>query len=536
MTVIPNLPDVLAHALEAHGFDALTEVQSAVLDVVDVRRDMLVSAQTGSGKTLAFGLALGWRVLGEDGLASRGSRPKALIIAPTRELAQQVTGELGWLYADSGARIVCCTGGMDMRIERAKLHAGCEIVVGSPGRLRDHIERGDLETAGIGCVVVDEADDMLDLGFRDDLGFIMASTPAEHQVLMFSATITARVEELAAAYQHDILRVSAAHSGEPPATLRFEAMAIAPCDRESAIVNILRLHDAHGAMVFCARREGVAHLASRLGMRGFKVVALSGALPQHERNAAVAAMRDGRARVCVATDLAARGLDLPRLELVIHADLPETAAVLTHRSGRTGRAGREGLAVIVVPPAQRRRAEALFTRASVHSHWTRPPGPEEIRAKDEAALFATDPLVADVSAEERATATRLLGRFDAEVVAIAFLREHMANLPVPGVLIAPAGDLRDKRPRIKDGIWFALNCGGSGPAQVRSILPLICRLGHITKHDIGRIVVCEAETRFEVRPDAVPDFESWLGSHREAGREIRRHHAARPKGAGGQGA
>ncbi len=538
MTQLTGVPDTLAHALAERGYVVPTPVQQAVAEVSPRRRDMLVSAPTGSGKTLAFGIALSQTVLGQDGHAPGIGPPRAMVIVPTRELAHQVRGELGWLFGGAGARVVCCTGGMDMRAERADLQAGCAIVVGSPGRLRDHIERGALDTAGLGCIVLDEADDMLDMGFRDDLEFLLSAAGPERQTLMFSATLTAAIEGLASQFQRDAVRIHVPWLEEGAAQVWFEGVAVAPNDRENAIVNLLRVHEARGAIVFCATREAVAHLASRLDNRGFKVVALSGALPQRERNAAMAAMRDGRARVCVATDLAARGIDLPRLDLVIHADLPSSHAVLTHRSGRTGRAGCDGLAVLVVAHTERRRAEMLIRRAGVSIDWVQPPGPEAVQTRDEARMVAGPDFAAAPNALESAAARRLVARFDAEALAVAYLRSYAAAHPAPELLIGGASDSgRIARKRITDGVWFAINCGRSGQAEVRWLLPLICRLGHVTKHDIGRIVVRERETRFEISAAAAPAFEASVARHSEAGVEIRREHGPEPefRGPGGAG-
>lgn len=363
---------------------------------------------------------------------------------------------------------------------------------------------------------------MLDMGFREDMEFLLHSGPRDVQTMMFSATVTSRVEALAATYQREAARlVAIAGSAQP--TIRHEAVAVAPNDRENAIVNLLRLHEAKGAIVFCARRETVAHLTSRLENRGFKVVALSGALPQRERAAAMAALRDGRARICVATDLAARGLDLPGLDLVLHADLPSNEAALIHRSGRTGRAGRTGLAVLVVPHPQRRRAAALLARAGVSAVWTAAPSREAILARDEARLLEDETLGDGGSAEERGAAARLLERIGPERLAVAFLRSHASLLPAPEMLIGGGGDsVRVSRPRIDDGVWFSVNCGRDDKAEVRWILPLICRLGHVTKTEIGRIVVRERETCFEISARAADGFAEAVARASEAGVEIRR--------------
>jgi ATP-dependent RNA helicase DeaD len=421
-------------------------------------------------------------------------------------LAQQVRGELDWLFAATGGRIACCTGGMDMRAERAELAAGAAIVVGSPGRLRDHIERGSIDTKAIACVVLDEADDMLDMGFREDLEFILDATPATRQTLLFSATIAPSVEHLARRYQRAALRIDAGDSGAPHADIRHQAVLVAPDDREHAVVNLLRFHEAERAIVFCARRETVGHLASRLDNRGFKVVALSGALGQRERGQALQTMRDGRARVCVATDVAARGLDLPRLDLVIQAELPPSSETLLHRAGRTGRAGRDGLAVLVVAHDERRRAARLLRQARIAADWATLPTAEAILARDRERLIDTI-AAGEAGVEERDLAGLLLASRAAEEVVAVLLRHLDRDRPAPERLNGSAGDFaRTMRPRISDGVWFRIALGRRNRMDLRWFLPLICRVGHVTRAEIGLVRFDDAGALVEIDAAAVPRF------------------------------
>ena len=336
----PPVNPALARALAARDYDEPTPVQTAVLAPEAEGRDLLVSAQTGSGKTVAFGLALAPTLLRDEERFGPAGAPLALVIAPTRELAMQVKAELSWLYGQTGARIASCVGGMDVRAEQRALASGCHIVVGTPGRLRDHLERGRLDLGQIRAAVLDEADEMLDMGFRDDLEFILDATPPTRRTLLFSATIPKEIAALARSYQRDSLRIDVGGRNEPHGDIEYRAVLVSPHDAERAAVNVLRYFEARAALVFCATREGVRRLHGRLLERGFDVVALSGELSQQERNRALQSLRDGHSRVCVATDVAARGLDLPELDLVIHADLPTNKETMLHRSGRTGRAGR----------------------------------------------------------------------------------------------------------------------------------------------------------------------------------------------------
>ena len=432
----PIVNAALGRALAARGYQEPTAVQSAVLAEDAGGRDMLVSAQTGSGKTVAYGLALAPTLLGEEERFGRPAAPLALVIAPTRELAMQVRDELAWLYAKSGVRMATCVGGMDSRAEQKVLAAGCHIVVGTPGRLRDHLERGRLNLASLRAAVLDEADEMLDLGFREDLEFILDATPPERRTLLFSATIAKEIASLARRYQSDALRIDAGGGREPHGDIEYRAVTMAPHDAERAAVNVLRYFESRASLVFCATREGVRRLHGRLIERGFDAVALSGELSQHERTGALQSLRDGRSRVCVATDVAARGLDLPDLDLVIHADLPTNKETMLHRSGRTGRAGRKGVSVLLVPYPKRRRAEALLAAAGVDAGWSDPPSAELIRERDQERMLA-DPILMQAPSDEDLELARLLlakmaedGR-PPEWIAAALARQYRGRMPAP---------------------------------------------------------------------------------------------------------
>src|SRR6201991_2645226 len=362
-------PPPLARALAERNYDQATPVQTEVLADNAADRDLLVSAQTGSGKTVAYGLAIAKNLLDGTERFERAAAPLALIVAPTRELALQVHRELAWLYQYADARVVSCVGGMDPRREQRELAAGAHIVVGTPGRLCDHLRRGRLDVSELKAVVLDEADEMLDLGFREDMEFILKTTPESRRTLLFSATLPRGIVALAKQYQHSAHPIEVGGDDGGHADIEYRAIRIAAGDVEHAVVNVLRFFESPSTIVFCNTRDAVRHLQATLLERGFSVVALSGELTQNERTQALQGLRDGRARVCVATDVAARGLDLPNLGLVIHADLPHDAEVLHHRSGRTGRAGRKGVSVLLVPASRRRRVEIMLHQADVVAVW-----------------------------------------------------------------------------------------------------------------------------------------------------------------------
>jgi len=572
----PAVHPALSRALAERDYNTPTPVQKAVVEPDAEGRDLLVSAQTGSGKTIAFGLAMAETLMeGAEALGPAGN-PLALIIAPTRELALQVQRELSWLYHYAGARIVSCVGGMDPGTERRELSRGAHIVVGTPGRLRDHLERRALNVSSLKCAVLDEADEMLDMGFREDLQFILETTPETRRTLLFSATLPKAIVTMATHYQKDAFRIAARGETSGHADIEYRAIRIAGNKIERAVVNLLRFIDPPGALVFCNTRNAVRHMEAQLTERGFACVALSGELSQSERNHALQALRDGRARVCVATDVAARGIDLPGLALVIHADLPNDAEVMQHRSGRTGRAGKKGVSVLLVPPSRRRKAEEMLGRARVNAVWGNAPSAAEIRKVDQERLLQNPLLVEPGSEDDLAMADELLKAHSPQALAAAFVKQYRAGLPAPEDIeedtyqrdhkpkdhkardhkdknqrdYAPREDRgpraehaprehkpREDRPRTErqyapthergaapgamaNGVWFRLNVGRERNADPKWLLPEICRQGEVTKKDVGAIRIFEMETLFQVDANVAPKFTILVSERKKGGVRI----------------
>ncbi len=542
----------LLRALLERGLAEPTAVQRAILEVGDPSVDLMVSAQTGSGKTVAFGLALAPTLLGEAERfppVPRGGPmpgPMALVIAPTRELAQQVARELTWLYEMAGGAVATCVGGMDPARERQALGRGPQFVVGTPGRLCDHLERGALVLSQLRAVVLDEADEMLDMGFRDELERLLKAMPGERRTLLFSATMPPAIAALAKRYQRNAVRITTAGEAQPHADITYQAIAIRPEDRLAATVNVLRYHESRGALVFCATREGVQQLTEELAGRGFAVVALSGELSQRERNRALSQLREGFARVLVATDVAARGLDLPALDLVVHADLPINREVMIHRSGRTGRAGRKGTSVLLAPVRRRGFVERVLASKTSPLAWVPAPSEREIAARDLARLDAE--LTGELAALDEPTRERgreLAQRMTADDLAALLVASRLAQLPAPAPLEqpgaerrAPPGKRRDAeapthrarpsredaprhpredhapRPRGHSGepasrgdyVLFRINVGRRGNADPKWLIPLLCRRGDIDRRAIGKILVLPAESHVEIARSHAAEF------------------------------
>ena len=531
-----DIHPALGAALAARGYETPTGVQAAVLDAGSRGRDLLVSSHTGSGKTVAFGAAMADSLLAAgETRVPHGPNPIALVIVPTRELAVQVREELRWLFASAHPRLASFTGGTPVTGDLKALHRGVELVIGTPGRLVDLLRRQSLKLADVRVVVLDEADEMLDLGFRQDLETLLQAAPATRRTLLLSATLPPEIRALARRYQRDAIAIdprkaAGADSGPGQGAhedITHRAHLIAGGDRLAAVVNVLRAEQTTRAIVFCTTREGVAEMHAALVARGFAATAISGDRAQAERDRALEQLRRGDARVLVATNVAARGLHLPDVDLIVHADLPLNADSLIHRSGRTGRAGRKGTAVVIATVAERRKAERLLDAAHVKIDWTPPPSAETIAAAARARLADELAAGAEPAPEVARAADDLLARVEDKLSARELLRRlvsrELARLPAGETLrpvsipaagreagrrdgSQPAGRRQSHAQFAREGVAFRINLGADDRADPRWLLPLICRRGGVTRREVGAIRIGPHETTFEIAGDAAADF------------------------------
>ncbi|MEZ4290696.1 MAG: DEAD/DEAH box helicase [Myxococcota bacterium] len=489
------LPAPISAALARRGFETLTPVQEAVVAAFAEGRDLRISSQTGSGKTVAIGLALASHFLDEssgraDEAASRSAstasvvgeagsteppsgpargvrppsgprserggpaRPSALVIVPTRELAAQVRQELGWLYADVPAMSVeVVTGGTSIVMEERALRRGPSLVVGTPGRLLDHLNRGSLDCALVRHVVLDEADQMLDMGFRDELDAILAQLPEERSSHLVSATFPRAVRALADAFQKDALTIEGTRPGAAHSDILHIAHAIRRDETYAALVNVLLLAGDTRCLLFVARRADASSLAERLVNDGFVAAPLSGELPQAQRTRTLAAFRSGACPILVSTDVAARGIDVPDIEAVIHVDPPRNAEAYVHRSGRTGRAGSKGRSILLVLAPELRRVERMLRSGRIEVSWQPVPTPEKVRkaiAKRSRRELHARLAAATPSEQRMLEAKELLEERDPVAVVAALLETASpaaAREPLPVVGVDPFVDDRPKRGR-----------------------------------------------------------------------------------------
>jgi ATP-dependent RNA helicase DeaD len=440
------LGPALASALTKKGYTNLTPVQQSVLDPKLRGSDLRISSQTGSGKTLAIGFALRDEVTAELTAGAKASAPRALIIVPTRELAKQVHEELSWLFAPLKLRIASVTGGTSYRDEHRALAQGPAIVVGTPGRLLDHMNRGGVDASQIKAVVLDEADRMLDLGFRDELEAILALAPSERRTHLVSATFAREVNALADRVQKNAVRVEGTPLGTANADIDHVIHLVSPRERLDALVNLLLDQPGEQTLIFARTRADVADITRALQDAGFPVGSLSGEMEQQARTRALSAFKRGDMRALVATDVAARGIDVQDIGRVIQVDPPSDVDTYTHRSGRTGRAGRKGTSALLIPPIALRRAVSLLQRAGVRYRIEPVPSAASIRAAQDERWFAelTRETEEEIPAHVQGKLRRIFAEGLAErALALLLSRDHQAaSAPRDITLISPDRDRR----------------------------------------------------------------------------------------------
>ena len=340
-----GIDPALAAALAALGYEEPTAIQREAIPPLLAGRDVLGQAATGTGKTAAFALPLLHRI-GRSALERRTVR--ALIVVPTRELAMQVAEAVHRYGRALDVRVLPIYGGQSMAQQLRALERGVDVVVATPGRALDHVRRGTLKFDAVETVVLDEADEMLDMGFADELEALLGAVPSEHQTALFSATMARRILAIAKRHLRDPVRVTIAAEtiakGEAP-RVRETAYVVVRRHKAAALARVLDMEDAASTIVFCRTRLEVDELAQTLGARGYGAEALHGGLSQEQRDRVLRRFRDGASDILVATDVAARGLDIEHLSHVVNFDVPSSPDAYVHRIGRTGRAGREGVAI-----------------------------------------------------------------------------------------------------------------------------------------------------------------------------------------------
>ena len=367
-----GLSEKVQQAVEAAGYTEPTPIQAQAIPHVLARRDVLGIAQTGTGKTAAFVLPM--LTLLESGRA-RARMPRTLILEPTRELAAQVEENFDKYGINHRLSVALLIGGVSFSDQDAKITRGVDVLIATPGRLLDHFERGKLLLSGVELLVIDEADRMLDMGFIPDIERIVKLVPFTRQTLFFSATMPPEIQKLADAFLHNPVKVEVSRSASTVATItqRLVATGREAHEKRDTLRELIRnAADLRNAIVFCNRKRDVAILHRSLEKHGFNAAALHGDMDQRARMAALEGFRNGETTVLVASDVAARGLDIPAVSHVFNYDVPHHAEDYVHRIGRTGRAGRAGASFTLVAPGDERSLSAIEKLITQGIEWAGP--------------------------------------------------------------------------------------------------------------------------------------------------------------------
>ena len=367
-------PDVL-QAVQASGYDTPTPIQAEIIPFMLDGRDILAQSQTGTGKTAAFALPILCRV------DTKRKSPQVLVLAPTRELAIQVSESFSTYAAHMPKfKSIAIYGGQDYEPQLRALRRGVQVVVGTPGRVIDHIKKGTLDLSCIECLVLDEADEMLNMGFKEDVEFVLEQTPEERQVALFSATLPTAIRKISERYLTDPAKITIKKKTMTADSIRQRALFVSPRDKVAVLKRILEAEETDGVIVFTKTKDATVTVAEQLVRDGISAIALNGDMPQKVRERTIDQLKSGKLDVLVATDVAARGLDVNRISHVFNFDTPHDTESYIHRVGRTGRAGRKGEAIIFLTNGQRNKLRQIERATKQKIEVVEPPSTDEINA------------------------------------------------------------------------------------------------------------------------------------------------------------
>jgi ATP-dependent RNA helicase DeaD len=518
----PELQDMLAEL----GYEEPTPIQREAIPVLLEGRDLVGQAATGTGKTAAFALPL----LQHIGDSSSAKNPKALVLVPTRELAIQVSEAIRRYGRRLHSRVVAIYGGDPMPQQLKALKAGVDVVVATPGRAVDHINRKSLRLDQLEVVVLDEADEMLDMGFAEDLDAIIDVTPAERQTVLFSATLPARIAGIARRYLTDpetiqIARPTPARDDIP--LVQQSAYVVARRYKPAALARVIEMESPGAAIVFCRTRDQVDQLAEALLARGHKAEAIHGGLSQQQRDRVMGRLRNQRVNLLIATDVAARGLDIDHLTHVFNYDVPSSPEVYVHRVGRVGRAGREGCAISFVEPRDQRMLRTIERVAKVKIAVKDLPTVSDVRQRRLDVM--TDMLRQSASDGDlnqyRSVVESLIGEFDATDIALAAIKllhqttgeRQDEEIPTQVVDVrekrfdsgrkASAPDVKTKRKPRNSGPMARVFVSAGRDMQVRpqDLVGAIANETSLSGRDIGHIEISQRFSLVEVPVKAVQE-------------------------------
>jgi ATP-dependent RNA helicase DeaD len=536
----------LCVALSGLGYEEPTPIQRAAIPPLLAGRDLVGQAATGTGKTAAFALPVLQRILGRSGQAG----VFALILVPTRELAIQVSEAMDSYGRDMGARVLPIYGGQPIGRQLHALKRGVDIVVATPGRALDHIARGTLDLSGLEVVVLDEADEMLDMGFAEDIEAILGKTPEGRQTALFSATMPPRINGMVRRHLSDPTRVELGRkaSASSEALLVRQTAYLTPRGHKpAALVRVLDLETPAATVVFCRTRNEVDELTEILNSRGYRAEALHGGMEQQQRDRVMGRLRGGGLDLLVATDVAARGLDVDQLTHVVNYDVPSAPESYVHRIGRVGRAGREGTAITLAEPREQKMLKAIERATGRPIAIEKLPTVADLRAKRLELMRDTlrQIVLADDLDDFRSVVEPLGDEFGIYEVALAAVKLAMdaSGKPrddeeLPEVDLTPLEDRsrrsktadrgpRRGRPATAGTTRLFVGAGRSFGVQPKDLVGVIARKSYLSGRDIGSIEIADRFSLVEVPETAADDVIAALRQVSIKGRKttVRREHS-----------
>ena len=538
-----GLREELLTQLAGLGYEEPTPIQRETIPPLLEGRDLLGEAATGTGKTAAFALPLLQRISAGAG----GDVPRALVLVPTRELAMQVSEAIHRYGRALGARVLPIYGGQPIGRQLRALERGADVVVATPGRALDHLGRGTLTLDRLEVVVLDEADEMLDMGFADDIDAILASTPDDAQTVLFSATMPARISAIAKRHLTDPVRIriarEAAVAGEAP-RVRQSAYVLSRAHKPAALGRVLDVEAPAAALVFCRTRIEVDQLAETLNGRGYRAEALHGGMTQEQRDRVMTRLRTGTSDLLVATDVAARGLDIEQLTHVVNYDVPSAPESYVHRIGRVGRAGREGVAITLAEPREHRMLKNIERVTGQRIQIEKVPTVADLRARRLEMVRATlrETIVEGDLDGFRVVVEALSDEFDIMEVALAAVK--LANAASGG---APADEqeIPDVAPRVEravpdrgaggrprgkaqgrgrgprgDTTRLFVGAGRSSGVRPQDLVGAVAGESRLTGRDVGAIEIFDRFSLVEIPAAATDEVIAALRASTIKGRKV----------------
>ena len=509
-----GLSDPLIRAIDDVGFEEPTPIQKRAIPVLLEGKDLIAQAQTGTGKTAAFALPILQR------LDPDGKRPQALVLTPTRELAIQVAQTFPQLGKHVGAHVLAVYGGQPIHRQLSALRRPLDVVVGTPGRIMDHLRRETLILDDVTTVVIDEADEMLNMGFIEDIEWILDQVPTERQTALFSATIPGRVSQLARRYMRDPVQVMINMQQVTAPQIEHYSYEVAPYAKAEVLTRILDLEMPTSAIIFCRTKLGVDDLTNKLQTQGYSAEAIHGDLSQMQRDRVMARFRSGQAALLVATDVAARGLDIPEVSHVINFDIPTEPQAYVHRIGRTGRAGRTGIALTLMSRREGRMLEIIqrVSKQKIERRYT--PSREDITRRQMETLGAslTEVIEQDDTLEmPKLILADLATYFQPEEIAAAAIKLLMQGR---GIEDDPAS-LIDADSDEEGMVRLYLNLGRNDKIRPTDVVGAIAGEADIPGKSIGQIEIYDKWTYVDVPARDANRVVSALSSARLRGKPVK---------------